>query len=313
VPPPPARRRAGRPSRGPVALLAVLLAVLLVAGLLFVPRDADRLREAVDAAGALAPLAFVAGGAGLTLAFFPFPLVAAAGGLLFGIAAGTALSVAAETLGAACAFVLARHGARPWAAELAGPRLAAVLAGIARRGFSAVLLVRVLPGVPRHPANYAFGLTPVALRAFVAATVLGTAPRALGYATLGGTLGDLTSPASLAAVGGLAALGVLGIWLAGRDPELRDALRAIRPSRRLAGSRRSAPAGEQRPGDEPDARHGAGEDQDVGLAPPPDAGGQEPGGADERRRGRDGPAEVRPQGEPEPGAEPGELGRHGGP
>jgi uncharacterized membrane protein YdjX (TVP38/TMEM64 family) len=258
VPPPPARRRAGRPSRGPVALLAVLLAILLVAGLLLVPHDADRLREAVDAAGALAPLAFLAGGAGLTLAFFPFPVVAAAGGLLFGVAAGTVLSVAAETLGAACAFVLARHGARAWASRLAGPRLTAVLAGIARRGFSAVLLARVLPGVPRHPANYAFGLTEVALRTFVAASVLGTAPRALGYATLGGTLGDLTSPASLAAVGGLAALGVLGIWLAGRDPELRDALRAVRAGRRLPDPRRSA-RGEERPGQEPDARRGAGE------------------------------------------------------
>jgi len=77
--------------------------------------------------------------------------VAAAGGLLFGVGAGTALSVLAETLGATAALLLARHGARAWAARAAGPRLAAVVAGVARRGFSAVLLVRVLPGVPRHP------------------------------------------------------------------------------------------------------------------------------------------------------------------
>jgi uncharacterized membrane protein YdjX (TVP38/TMEM64 family) len=207
-----------------VALL-VLLAALLVAGLVLVPRDPDEVRDAVDGAGALAPVAFVAAGALLTLAFFPFPVTAAAGGLLFGVAAGTALSVVGETLGAAVALLLARHGARDTVARLAGPRLTAVLRGVARRGFTAVLLVRVLPGVPRHPVNYAFGLTAVGIAAFISATALGTAPRAFGYAALGGTLGDLDSPESIAAIGGLAAFGALGLWLGARDPELRALLR----------------------------------------------------------------------------------------
>jgi len=216
------------PSTGRLATVAAFVILLLAAGFLLVPRDPDRIREAVDAAGALAPVAFVGAGALLALSLFPFPVVAGAGGLLFGWAAGAALSVLAETLGACAALGLARHGARGWAARLAGPRLAAVLAGVARRGFSAVLLVRVLPGVPAHPANYAFGLTPVSARAFAAATLLGTAPRALAYAALGGTLGDLSSATSLAAVGGLAAFGALGLWLAARDPELREALRSLR-------------------------------------------------------------------------------------
>ena len=220
------------PSRGRLALLMVVVVLLLAAGFLLVPHDAERIREAVDGAGTLAPVAFVAAGALLALSFFPFPVVAAAGGLLFGVAAGTALSLFAETLGAAGALLLARHGARGWTGRLAGPKLTAVLAGIARRGFSAVLLVRVLPGLPAHPANYAFGLTTVSLSAFVPATVLGTAPRALAYAALGGTLGDLTSPTSLAAVGGLAAFGALGLWLAARDPEVRGGLRALRRSTR---------------------------------------------------------------------------------
>ena len=213
------------PSRLRLLGLVAFLVAVGVAGLLLVPRDVDRIRDAVDSAGALAPLAFVAAGALLTVAFFPFPVVAAAGGVLFGVAAGAALSVLAETLGATAALLIARYGARDSVERIAPPRLAAILDAVARRGFAAVLLVRVLPGVPRHPANYAFGLTAVALGVFVAATALGTAPRALGYSALGGTLGDLTSPESIAAVGGLAAFGLLGLWLAARDPELRDALR----------------------------------------------------------------------------------------
>ena len=209
--------RSGRRAALRPAGLAVLLAALLVAGLLFVPRDAGRLRAAVEDAGAIAPVAYVAAGALLTLAFFPFPVVAAAGGLLFGIAGGTALAVVAETLGATAALGLGRAGARDWARRRAGPRLVAALRGVARRGFSAVLLVRVLPGVPRHPANYAFGLTDVGVATFVAATVLGTAPRALGYAALGGTLGDLRSTESIVAVGVLWGFGLLGIVLLIRE------------------------------------------------------------------------------------------------
>lgn len=216
------------PARVRVAALVALLAGAFVAVALLVPREPEDIRAGVEDAGALAPVAFVAAGALLTMGFFPFPVVAAAGGLLFGVAEGTLLSVAAETLGATGALLVARHGARDAVARMAGPRLTAVLDGVARRGFSAVLLVRVLPGVPRHPANYAFGLTGVGVLAFVAATVLGTAPRALGYAALGGTLGDLTSPESIAAVAGLAAFGLLGLWLAARDPELRASLRRAR-------------------------------------------------------------------------------------
>lgn len=214
------------PGRGRVVALSLLLAGLLLAGLLLVPRDPEEVRDAVEGAGVIAPVAFVAAGALLTVAFFPFPVTAAAGGLLFGAALGTALSVVAETLGATAALLLARHGARDIVVRLAGPRLAALLEGIARRGFASVLLVRVVPGVPRHPANYAFGLTALGLAPFVAATALGTAPRALGYAALGGTLGDLGSTQSIAAVGGLAAFGALGLWLAARDPALRALVRA---------------------------------------------------------------------------------------
>jgi uncharacterized membrane protein YdjX (TVP38/TMEM64 family) len=216
------------PQRARLVAFVLLLAAVFVTTLVVVPRDPERIRAEVDDAGALAPVAFVVAGALLTMAFFPFPVAAAAGGLLFGVAEGTALAVAAETLGATGALLVARYAARDAAARAAGRRLTAVLDAVARRGFSAVLLVRVLPGVPRHPANYAFGLTDVALVAFVAATVLGTTPRALGYAALGGTLGDLTSPESIAAVAGLIAFGALGVWLAARDPELRTSLREAR-------------------------------------------------------------------------------------
>jgi uncharacterized membrane protein YdjX (TVP38/TMEM64 family) len=198
------------------AFAGVLGAVFLVV-LLVVARSPGEVRDTVDSAGAIAPLAFVTLGAGLTCAFFPFPLVAAASGLLFGVAAGTALSIVAGVLGAVAAFLLARAGAAGAVEELAGERLAGLQGAVARRGFVAVLYARIVPGVPRDLANYAFGLTRVTLGAYAAATVLGIAPRAFAYTALGGSLGDLDSPESIVAIALLVAMGVLGLVLVRRD------------------------------------------------------------------------------------------------
>ena len=53
--------------------------------------------------------------------------------------------------------------------------------------------------MPYNLVNYAAGLTPVRLGAFVAATALGVAPRAFAYTALGGSLGDLGSPEAIVA------------------------------------------------------------------------------------------------------------------
>lgn len=182
-----------------------------------VARSPGAIRDAVGDAGGWAPVAYVLAVALGTCAFFPFPVMAVAGGLLFDVAAGTALSTAGEALGAVSAFLIARYVAREGAEDLAGQRLGRLRAFVARRGFVAVLYARIIPGVPRHLANYVFGLTRVTLAAYALATVIGVVPRAYAYTALGGTLGDLTSPQSVVAVGVLAAMALLGLFILGRE------------------------------------------------------------------------------------------------
>jgi uncharacterized membrane protein YdjX (TVP38/TMEM64 family) len=194
------------------AMVTFVLVVLLSGGL-----SADRVRGWVDGQGAAGPLVFVLVSASLTVVLFPGPVLAAASGLLFGTALGTPLSITAATLGAAVAFSLSRWWAHDAVVALAGPRLAALRAWVGERGFLTVLYARIAPGVPYTWVNYAAGLTPIALRSFVAATAIGVAPRAFAYTALGGSLGDLTSPEALAALGVLAAMAVTGLALARRD------------------------------------------------------------------------------------------------
>jgi len=194
-----------------VAAASVLVALAVPSS----PHALQQLRGGSQPAGALI---FVAAGAGLTLALFPYPVLAAASGLLFGTAAGASVPIAAETLGALAALLIARRtGAAPLS-YIGGPRLQRLLDSVGQRGFVTVLYARILPGVPRGIANYAFGMTPVRPGAFTAATALGTAPRALAYAALGrsATDGRLDSPAAIAAVIALVAMGVLGAVLLAR-------------------------------------------------------------------------------------------------
>jgi uncharacterized membrane protein YdjX (TVP38/TMEM64 family) len=195
------------------AALAALVLVLALSGSI----SASRVRGWVDGYGVAGPLVFIAVSASLTVVLFPGPVLAAASGLLFGTALGTPVSVASATLGATLAFSLSRWWAHDAVVALAGPRIAALRAWVGRRGFLTVLYARIAPGVPYTVVNYAAGLTPIALRSFVAATAIGVAPRAFAYTALGGSLGDLGSPEAIAAVVVLVTMALVGLVLARRD------------------------------------------------------------------------------------------------
>jgi uncharacterized membrane protein YdjX (TVP38/TMEM64 family) len=211
--PGPTRRAAALRLVALAAALAAFVLVLALSGSL----SAQRVRSWVDGYGAAGPLVFILVSTTLTVVLFPGPVLAAASGLLFGTALGTPVSIASATLGATLAFSLSRWWAHDAVVALAGPRLAALRAWVGRRGFLTVLYARIAPGVPYTLVNYAAGLTPIALRSFVAATAIGVTPRAFAYTALGGSLGNLGSPEALAAIAVLVAMALVGAVLARRD------------------------------------------------------------------------------------------------
>ncbi len=193
--------------------LVTFVGVLVLSGSI----SADRVRDWVEGYGAAGPLVFIAISASLTVVLFPGPVLAAASGLLFGTALGTPVSIASATLGATIAFSLSRWWGHDAVVALAGPRLQALRGWVGRRGFLTVLYARIAPGVPYTLVNYAAGLTPIALRAFVLATAIGVAPRAFAYTALGGSLGNLRSPEAYVAIAVLVVMAVGGLVLARRD------------------------------------------------------------------------------------------------
>lgn len=188
-------------------------------------RQAD-LRAVVGMHGAVAALAYCAIYAALVAVSFPgAALITVLGGVFFGTLPGAALAVLGASGGATLLFVVARRALAPWLRRRFGPRLDRLRPGLDRDGFAYILALRLLPVVPFWLVNLAAALSGVRLGHFVTATLLGTVPAALVFASVGAGLGDVLTmggapdlqvifrPSILLPLLGLALLAVLPvIW-----------------------------------------------------------------------------------------------------
>ena len=198
-----------------LAALATALTMFIVGFAVTGSLSPTKVQHWIDGFGVAGPLVFIVVSSLLTVVLFPGPLLAGASGLLFGTALGTPVSIVAATTGAAMAFALGRWWAHDAVLETFGHhrRLIVLREWVGARGFESVLLARVAPGMPYNLVNYAASLTPVAFWTFVLATAIGVAPRAFAYTALGGSIGNLGSPAAIVAICLLAVEGAIGIAL----------------------------------------------------------------------------------------------------
>ncbi|MCZ2808320.1 MAG: VTT domain-containing protein [Candidatus Bathyarchaeota archaeon] len=120
----------------------------------------------------------------------PSELVLIAGGLAFGVVFGWLVGALGSIVAAILSFYISRKGGRSLAIRFVGEK------GIKfadnwfnRWGAWAVLLGRFAPFIPFDAISYSAGLTTMKLKNFMIPTIIGTLPRALFYASLGGFFG----------------------------------------------------------------------------------------------------------------------------
>ena len=162
-----------------------------------------QITDLVSSAGWLGPLVFVGLYAVLTVLMVPGAIPSLAAGVLFGAVWGTVLTVAGASTGAALAFALARRLGHERLRRRAGARTERLDDWLSRRGFLAVLLLRLVPAVPFNALNYAGGLSSVRFSAYLPATVIGIVPGTVAFVTLGDALGRPGSPQFLIALGAI--------------------------------------------------------------------------------------------------------------
>lgn len=155
-----------------------------------------------------------------------------AGGLLFGVWVGTALTVLGATAGAALLFLAARSALAPLVGGRAAGFVDRLRPGLERDGFFYLLTLRLIPVVPFWLLNLVPALVGMRFGPYLAATAIGIVPGTAVFAGIGAGLGgvleaggrpspgDLLTPGILLPLLGLAALSLLGIWWRRRN---RDA------------------------------------------------------------------------------------------
>jgi phospholipase D1/2 len=219
---------------GPVRVgLVVLLVAGAVAALLFFGPPAwlsvEGMRRAVEAAGPLGPLVFIA--VFVAGFFIPGPeiLFAALGGVLFGTVAGFAYAYVACLVGTTATFLIVRYTAQEWAQRALRDRFEWVRAlddRLAHRGVGTVLGLRLVLFLA-PPLNWTLGATRVRTSHYVLGTAIGIVPGLAIAVYLGdllgaaGSLSDLLRPGiivpALAALLFAVTIGVAAHRLLGRS------------------------------------------------------------------------------------------------
>ncbi|MDJ0457983.1 TVP38/TMEM64 family protein [Arthrobacter sp. NQ7] len=150
---------------------------------------------------------FVLGYAALTLSPVPKNVLSIGAGVVFGFAGGTGVVLSAALLGATAAFWLGRWLGRDAVEAFTGAGVEKLDGLLRRRGFAAVVGVRLVPVLPFTAINYLAGLTSVSWWPYLLGTALGILPGTLSYVTLGAFGAQLGWQVQAAA----AALGLLTI------------------------------------------------------------------------------------------------------
>lgn len=178
----------------PLLMLALLIAAVVAVHAAGISQylDQEKLRSLIAPYGRLAPVLYVTVYALAPVLFLPGLPLTIAGGILFGPIWGVVYAITGATIGASLAFLVARYAARDWvAARLTGERWQRLDRDVERHGWKVVAVTRLIPLFPFNLLNYAFGLTGIPFRHYVAASFVCMLPACIAYIVFSSSLLDL--------------------------------------------------------------------------------------------------------------------------
>lgn len=151
---------------------------------------ADQLQASIAEAGWAGWLVFIVLYAVVALTPIPVTIMAVTGGLLFGLAVGSVLSITGAFLGSWGAYWLARGLGKRTVKRLLGRYRSRIEGQLSSAGFEAVTTLRLLPGLPYWPVNYGSGAFGVTTAAYVPASLLAMAPGQVSLVAVGNFIAE---------------------------------------------------------------------------------------------------------------------------
>lgn len=153
----------------PVALLAVVIAILVLGRVFGIGGRLEALRDWIATLGPWGPLVFVLVYVVATVAALPGSVLTIAAGALFGSVLGIILVSISATLGASLAFLMGRYFAREAVVGWLGQnqKFQRLDQLTEEHGAIIVALTRLVPIFPFNLLNYGFGLTRVPFWTYV--------------------------------------------------------------------------------------------------------------------------------------------------
>lgn len=207
--------------RRALILLAILIAVSV--GVFWFTADwltlawlADHRDDLIEACQRNLPLAMAAYvGVFILCAALSLPGAASTltltAGMVFGLWAGVALSTVAATIGATCAFLIARHLLHDWMHQRFARVFAVIDRGIARDGALYLFMMRLVILFPFCIVNPVMGLTDMKTRTFVAASAAGMLANTFVWVNAGTMLAKIESVEDVLSWETAAALALIGV------------------------------------------------------------------------------------------------------
>jgi len=196
----------------PRTVAAVVGITVLVAVALLVPLPTPvQLRDWAESVGPWFPLAFLMAHIFVTVVPVPRTAFTLAAGLLFGPVLGIAIAVVASTASAMIAMLLVRAAGWQLNRLVRHRSIDTVDERLRRRGWMAILSLRLIPVVPFSAINYAAGASAMRVLPYMLATLAGLLPGTAAVVILGDALAGHPSPLLYLVSLSIGALGVAGL------------------------------------------------------------------------------------------------------
>jgi|GEM_PF-953650 len=253
------RLSAGLKLTGPLFLSVGLLVGLRLLGPQYL--DQQTLSEWLRPLGALAPLAFVLLLAVRPVTLLPGQLFTAVGGILFGMALGTAYALVGTLLATSLIHILARRLGRKPMRRLAGDKHPALERAARRHGFQLGFLACVNSVIPADVMLATASASGARYGPLALGALVGTVPGTLLTALFGSSLGQGKTWMTAVSATGMGVSLLLGLVLGRRlmrellaeetpaSPSGEAPVAAGRPGPARPGPEDARPTGSRRPGE----------------------------------------------------------------